>query len=56
MSYQAGGVDHGAFRAFDLDRLPDLESSHMLRNVAGRIGFDQKIKVALIFVRGDGSI
>ena len=56
MSHKSRRVDHCALWTFDLERLSDLEGGHIFRNITGRIGFDQEIEVALIFVGGDGGV
>lgn len=51
-----GGVDKSALGAAYADGLTDDERSHVLGDVALRIGLDQKIKVAGLVVAGDGCI
>ena len=56
MSHKSRCVNHCALWTFDLERLPNFKSRHIFRDITGRVCFDQEIKVALIFIRGDGGV
>jgi hypothetical protein len=49
-------VHHGALGALDLHCLANHERSDMFGDVAGRVRFDEEVEIALVFVRGDGSV
>jgi hypothetical protein len=51
-----GGVDHCALGALDAHCLTDLQTRDMLGDVSGGVRLDEEIKVAPVFVRGDGRV
>lgn len=50
------GVDEGALGALYADILAQLEGRHVLRDVAGGIGFDEQVEVAWLVVARDRGI
>lgn len=51
-----GRVDKGTLGAPHANRLADSERSHVLGDVSGRVGLDQKVDVARLVVTRDGSV
>ena len=49
-------VDHGAFRAFDFNSLPDDQRGHVFRDVARRVGFYEQVEVPGDVVARDGRV
>lgn len=51
-----GGVDEGALGTADLHVIADLQGCQVLGNVTLRVSFDEKVKIARVVVRRDGSV
>lgn len=56
VSDHVGGVNESTFGTSDLDGLANSEGSHMLGDVASRVGFDQKVDMAGLVITGNGSV
>ena len=51
-----GRVDKGTLGAPHADRLANSERGHVLGDVSGRVGLDQKVDIARLVVARDGSV
>lgn len=51
-----GSIDECALGALDTKSLPNLEGRHMLRDVAGGVGFDEQVEITRLVVTRDGSV
>lgn len=56
VSDEVGRVDHGTLGAADLDSLADGQRGDVLGDVARGVRLDEKVDVAVVFVRGDGGV
>lgn len=56
VSNHVGSVYHGALGPSDLHLVANLEVRNVLGNVARGVRLDEEINMALVFVRGDGSV
>jgi hypothetical protein len=50
------GVNESTFGTSDLDGLANSQGSHVLGDIASRVGFDQKVDVAGLVITGNGSV
>lgn len=50
MLYHIGRVDHCSFRTFNSDRVAYLQSCHVLGDITGGVGLEQKVEKAMVFI------
>lgn len=56
MAYHVGSVDKSALGTPDADGLADSQRSHVLGDVSGRVGLDEKVDITRLVVTRDRGI